>query len=409
MGVPLMIMKIPPRMKGLPLRIILLPPRMVKIHRKRWSNLKGENHMQKIKIIVFCLVTALALAACGSEKKSDEKISADVEKNDRLDDKGSTDEIADIDNKDSDGEKNDHQDTVADDKDADDENKDVADALSDDTELDDETEDSSNADTGDKNADNKTGDTGGTEKSREQIIIESLTLEYASQGNLNNNKIITLSAELRELNPDKADKWDSIMKLWKGLDDSLVINYDILPDGLPETNELCIVVLGFQLNADGTMKDELLQRLTVAKASAEKYPNAYVVCTGGGTAAQNKSVTEAGEMAKWLIKNGIDEKRVIVENKSLTTAHNAIYTLAILGEKYPEVNSIVIVSSDYHIKTGWLLFSAEATLLAEKAGEERIKVISDAAWHAPSGSLTNIFNARALAALEEYIEKANAI
>ncbi len=364
--------------------------------------------MQKIIIVLF-LFTALALAACGSEKKSDEKISADVEKNDRLDDKGSTDEIADIDNKDSDGEKNDRQDTVADDKDADGKKNDGADTGAGNKDSTVDNKDSSNADTGDKNADNKTGDTGGTEKSREQIIIESLTLEYASQGNINNNKIITLSAELRELNPDKADKWDSIMKLWKGLDDSLVINYDILPDGLPETNELCIIVLGFQLNADGTMKDELLQRLTVAKASAEKYPNAYVVCTGGGTAAQNKSVTEAGEMAKWLIKNGIDEKRVIVENKSLTTAHNAIYTLAILGEKYSEVNSIVIVSSDYHIKTGWLLFSAEATLLAEKAGEERIKVISDAAWHAPSGSLTNNFNARALAALEEYIEKANAI
>ena len=38
--------------------------------------------MQKKKIIVLCLFTALVLAACGSDKKSDKKIPADVEKKD---------------------------------------------------------------------------------------------------------------------------------------------------------------------------------------------------------------------------------------------------------------------------------------------------------------------------------------
>ena len=59
-----------------------------------------------------------------------------------------------------------------------------------------------------------------------------------------------------------------------------------------------MVVLGYQLNADGTMRDELLERLRVAKASAEKYPNAYIVCTGGPTAYEDKTVTEAGRMAE---------------------------------------------------------------------------------------------------------------
>lgn len=52
---------------------------------------------------------------------------------------------------------------------------------------------------------------------------------------------------------------------------------DVLPDGLPDTDELCIVVLGFQLNPDGSMRDELINRLNVALRSAEKYPNAYIV------------------------------------------------------------------------------------------------------------------------------------
>ena len=53
------------------------------------------------------------------------------------------------------------------------------------------------------------------------------------------------------------------------------------------------------------MKDELIERLNTALRSLEKYPNAYVVCTGGGTAADNDSATEAGEMAKWLIERAL--------------------------------------------------------------------------------------------------------
>ncbi len=115
------------------------------------------------------------------------------------------------------------------------------------------------------------------------------------------------------------------------------MNYDVLPDGLPDADELCIVVLGFQLNPDGSMKDELVHRLTVALESTKKYPNSYIVCTGGGTAAENESATEADEMAKWLINQGVDTGRIIVEDNSITTAQNAIFTYDILTSKYPSV------------------------------------------------------------------------
>ena len=264
----------------------------------------------------------------------------------------------------------------------------------------------------DNTGNNENGEDNGADDPAEDVsdaerdIIESLTVGYATLGDVYNDKITELSEKLRELNPDKADRWDSIMNLWVSLNEETAINYDVLPDGLPETDELCIVVLGFQLEADGTMKNELIQRLTVAKASAEKYPNAYVVCTGGGTAAGNPEVTEAGQMAKWLIENGISEDRVIVEDKSITTAQNAIYTFDILEAEHPEVTSLAIVSSDYHIKTGWLLFEAESTLRADAAGEEKVNVISDAAWLAPAGKLSDMFNAGALIELAGDIDTA---
>ena len=170
----------------------------------------------------------------------------------------------------------------------------------------------------------------------------------------------------------------------------------MLPDGLPGTDELCIVALGFQLNPDGSMRDELIERLKVLKACAEKYPDALIVCTGGGTAAENRSATEAGRMAEWLIENGVAPERVIAEEQSLTTAQNAVYTLDLLEKRCPQVRKLAIVSSDYHIATGTLLFEAEAILRAEKAGAEAVQVVSNAAWKAPSGSLSTMFQAGAL-------------
>ena len=167
-----------------------------------------------------------------------------------------------------------------------------------------------------------------------------------------------------------------------------------------------MVVLGFQLNPDGSMKDELIERLKVALASADKYPNAFIVCTGGGTAGENASATEAGKMAEWLIDNGVDPRRVIVEDRSLTTAQNAVFTYQILTEQYPQVKQLAIVSSDYHIATGALLFGAEAVLQAEEAGRETMAVVSDAAYPAPSGTLSRMFRAGALIELSGDVETA---
>ena len=237
-------------------------------------------------------------------------------------------------------------------------------------------------------------------------IIEERVVEYGSYGSDADERISSLLEELRAVDTDAADRWTSIMKLWKTVNTDLPLSYDVLPDGLPDTDELCIVALGFQLNPDGTMRDELIERLTVVLNSAKKYPHALIVCTGGGTAAENESATEAGKMAEWLIEHGIAEKRVIVEDKSVTTAQNAIYTFDILAERYPQVKQLAIVSSDYHIATGTLLFEAESILRAEKAGGETAHVVSNAAWKAPSGSLSTMFQAGALIELSGDVDTA---
>lgn len=116
------------------------------------------------------------------------------------------------------------------------------------------------------------------------------------------------------------------MEYWDYVNTDMNVNVDVLPDGLPNDDSLCITVLGVALNDDGTMKDELVGRLQTALASAQKYPNAYVAVTGGGTAKNNLNATEADQMAAWMIANGLDENRLIVENKSKSTVQNAQFT-----------------------------------------------------------------------------------
>ena len=237
-------------------------------------------------------------------------------------------------------------------------------------------------------------------------IIEEMVVYYGTYGDEAAQVTAELLEELSALDPAAGAKWERIMDLWKSAEAGLAVHEGILPDGLPETDELCMVVLGFQLNPDGSMKDELIERLKVALASADKYPNAFIVCTGGGTAAENAAATEAGKMAEWLIDNRVDPQRVIVEDRSLTTAQNAIFTYQILTEQYPQVKHLAIVSSDYHIATGALLFGAEAVLQAEEAGRETMAVVSDAAYPAPSGTLPRMFRAGALIELSGDVETA---
>ena len=222
-----------------------------------------------------------------------------------------------------------------------------------------------------------------------------IVVNYGAYGETADERNAELFVRMQALNPACAEKWQQILDLWKTVNSDLPIHEGILPDGLPDTDELCIVALGFQLNPDGTMRDELVERLRVVLRSAEKYPNALIVCTGGGTAAENEEATEAGKMAEWLAANGVSPDRILVEDRSQTTAQNAMFTLAMLEEHYSQVRQIAILSSDYHIATGTLLFEAESILHADDP-QQRIRVVSNAAYKAPSGSLPVMFQAGAL-------------
>lgn len=185
-------------------------------------------------------------------------------------------------------------------------------------------------------------------------------------------------AELKELNPALGQAYSNIIDYWEYADTTMPINKDVLPDGLPNDNSLCIVTLGFQLDqTTGEMQPELIDRLNVTLESAQKYPNAYIAVTGGGTSPADPTKTEGDEMAAWLIEHGIDKDRIIVENKAPTTVGNATNTFALLKEK-SEVKSIAMISSASHIQRAVAIFETVFQLEAYKTKSEAITILDNA-------------------------------
>ena len=105
-----------------------------------------------------------------------------------------------------------------------------------------------------------------------------------------------------------------------------------------------------------------------------------IVLTGGGTAAGDKSVTEAGVMAEYFLAQGIAPERIIREETSLTTDQNATNTCAIFVKKYPQIKQVAVISSDYHVPLGCTMFTEAALLSGYERGEVPYTVVANAGY-----------------------------
>ena len=198
--------------------------------------------------------------------------------------------------------------------------------------------------------------------------------------------------KIEALLSDLQDEDPALAKLWRGITDELALvcsdgwTDGTLPDGLPQDDSLCFAVLGFQLLYDGDMAPELLGRCETALKALQQYPNAFVAVTGGGTAFGNRKATEADVMADWFMQQGIAPESIIVENRSMTTDQNAVNTCAILTARYPQVRQVVVITSDYHMPLGCMMFDEAALLHAWQTGGEVPYTVAPGPSWATSGS-----------------------
>lgn len=210
------------------------------------------------------------------------------------------------------------------------------------------------------------------------LVIQDIIHCYGYEKNAD-RKLPALFEELDALDAERGALWHRIVDYWRYANEQMPIETRALPNDLPGDASLCLVVLGYQLNADGSMQEELLGRLEMALACAQQYPEALILCTGGGTASAERTATEAGRMAGWLVEQGVDEARLIVEDRSLTTVENALFSREILLQQYPQVTTLAVITSSYHVPWGAVLFET-ACLQAAARGEREMHVKANCAF-----------------------------
>lgn len=135
-------------------------------------------------------------------------------------------------------------------------------------------------------------------------------------------------------------------------------NTDV-PDGLPQKDH-AIVILGYALADDGTMKQTLIERLNAGLKIAERYPNSKIIVSGG---VPKQGVTEASAMSEWLISKGIDKERIILEDKSTDTVENGLFSTAKLEDA--GLKDVTLVTSASHMRRALTVFN-EASDLQDK-------------------------------------------
>ncbi|WP_067457184.1 YdcF family protein [Nocardia alba] len=109
--------------------------------------------------------------------------------------------------------------------------------------------------------------------------------------------------------------------------------------------ETAIVVLGYGLLPDGTMRPELGNRLHAALIQALMSPASPVIVTGGNP---RNGVTEAQVMADWLNVRGVARQRLHAETEAGSTVQNAEFSarmMAALG-----VSEAVLITSADHMR-----------------------------------------------------------
>ena len=118
-----------------------------------------------------------------------------------------------------------------------------------------------------------------------------------------------------------------------------------------------IIVLGAQVYKSGP-SPVLMFRLNKAYEYLVKNPDTRCIVTGGK--GYNEPFTEASCMADYLVKRGIDSGRIILEDKSTTTAQNLTNSMKLIAADTinhttgnntgdNQTNTIGILTNDFHM------------------------------------------------------------
>ena len=145
-----------------------------------------------------------------------------------------------------------------------------------------------------------------------------------------------------------------------------ITEYFIIKASLGQPTESCdyIVVLGAKVRSDGPSV-ALMERICGARDYLESHPEVIAVLSGGQ--GPDEPMTEAKAMYDELVKLGIDESRLWLEDQATSTWENLNFSLNLIEENTgTRPGKIGIVSSEYHL--------FRASLFADACGIESVGI-----------------------------------
>ena len=128
---------------------------------------------------------------------------------------------------------------------------------------------------------------------------------------------------------------------------AIFIQVDIIRFGMssnPKKSD-CVLVLGCQVK--GTYPSPFLQERL--KEGIRLYKEGYgkcIIVSGGKGPGEN--IAEAEAMKRYLLDKGIDENKIIMEDKSKNTMDNLTFSKKVMEDK--GFKTAVVVSNKYHLK-----------------------------------------------------------
>ena len=117
-----------------------------------------------------------------------------------------------------------------------------------------------------------------------------------------------------------------------------------------------VLILGAGLKGD-RLSPALESRMKLAFEYLKSNPSSKVIVSGGQ--GPGEDITEADAMRRYLVERGINEGRIIKEDKSTSTMENLRLSKSIISGNTTSAE-ILIITSDYHV--------FRAKMLAKRAG-----------------------------------------
>lgn len=132
------------------------------------------------------------------------------------------------------------------------------------------------------------------------------------------------------------------------------------PAAVKDFSKPAIVILGYGLEPNGTMRPILRRRVITGLTVAQFFPQSPIIVTGGNP---RNGVSEAAAMRRMLLVLGFPDHRIIVEDRANSTVQNARFSVP-LAEKAGTSGIILVTSSTHQDRADGNFVDAGANLLA---------------------------------------------